>query len=195
MTGTSSSTEATPSEAPAALQGGAGVQEAPAAPRGGAEPTDWRAEAEKWKALSRKNEERAHSNAEKAKRLDELEEKSKSEMQKALERADAAEKRAAALEVQATRARVAAARGVDVDLLTGSTEEEITACADRLLAWRGESAPSRPPASTPATDAGARGDTVAGPKQYTREDLKTMTPKQINEARRAGHLDRIMGVS
>lgn len=189
MTGTSSA------EAPNEAGEATGTQEAPAAPQGGAEPTDWKAEAEKWKALSRKNEERAHSNAEKAKRLDELEEKSKSEMQKAQERADAAEKRAAALEVQATRARVAAAKGVDVELLAGSTEEEITACADRLLAWRGESAPPKPPAATPATDAGARGDTIGGPKQYTREDLKTMTPKQINEARRAGHLDHIMGVS
>lgn len=170
-------------------------QEDQEASQGGPTEPDWKAEAEKWKALSRKNEERAHSNAEKAKRLDELEEKSKSEMQKALERADAAEKRAAALEVQATRARVAAAKGVDVELLTGTTEEEITAAADRLLAWRGESAPPKPPASTPATDAGARGDTVNGAKQYTREDLKTMTPKQINEARRAGHLDHIMGVS
>lgn len=155
---------------------------------------DWRAEAEKWKALSRKNEATARSNAEKAKRLDQIEEQSKTELQKALEAQAAAEKRAAALEVEATRARVAAAKGVDADLLTGTTEEEISQSADRLLAWRGESAPKLP-ASTSAKAAGARGDTVSGPSQLTREDLKTMTPQQINEARRAGRLNDIMGVS
>lgn len=157
---------------------------------------DWRAEAEKWKALSRKNEARAQSNADKAKRLDEIEERSKTEMQKAIERAEAAEKRASRLEVEAARARVAAAKGVDADLLTGTTEEEITQAADRLLAWRGDSAPTpRPPASTPAKDAGARGDNVQGPSQLTCEDLRTMTPKQILEARDQGRLNHIMGVS
>lgn len=156
---------------------------------------DWKAEAERWKALSRKNEERAKANAAKAKQLDEIEERSKTEMQKAVERAEAAERRAADLQVQAVRARVAAAKGVAADLLTGTTEEEITEAADRLLAWRGETTtPTKPPASTPATDAGARGDAIAAVSQLTREDLKTMTPKQINEARVQGRLNHIMGV-
>lgn len=159
------------------------------------ETVDWKAEAEKWKALSRKNETAAKSNAEKAKRLDEIEEQSKSELQKALDAKDAAEKRAAALEVETTKARVAAAKGVDASLLTGTTEEEITQAADRLLAWRGEPTTPKPPASTSANDAGARGDTVGGPSQLTREDLKSMTPAQINEARRQGRLNQIMGVS
>ena len=77
-----------------------------------------------------------------------------------------------------------------------NVQEEITQAADRLLAWRGDSAPTpRPPASTPASDAGARGDNVQGPSQLTREDLRTMTPKQILEARDQGRLNHIMGVS
>lgn len=157
--------------------------------------TDWKAEADRWKALSRQNEARAKANADKAKRLDEIEEQAKTEMQKAIERAEAAEKRAADLEVQATRARIAAAKGVSADLLTGTTEEEITESADRLLAWRSEtSTPPKPPASTPATDAGARGDVIGSVAQLTREDLKSMTPKQINEARIQGRLNHIMGV-
>ena len=79
-----------------------------------------------------------------------------------------------------------------MDLLTGTTQEEITASADRLLAWRG---PTTPPASTSSADAGQRGDNVAGPRQLTREDLKAMTPAQINKARRDGQLNQIMGVS
>lgn len=158
------------------------------------ETVDYKAEAEKWKSLSRKNEDRARENAAKAKRLDEIEEQSKSALQKALEAQQAAEKRAAELEVTALRARIAAQKGVDVDLLTGNTEEEIAAAADRLIAWRGEAAP-KVPASTSSDDAGPRGDQISGPAQLTRDDLKDMTPKQINQARLAGQLNTIMGVS
>lgn len=169
-----------------------GTATAPQAPQETA-TVDWKAEAEKWKALSRQNEDRAKANADKAKRLDAIEEQSKSEMQKLLEAKEAAEKRAAAAETASLKARIAATKGVDVDLLTGTTQEEITASADRLLAWRGPVTP--PPASTSSADAGQRGDNVAGPRQLTREDLKAMTPEQINKARRDGQLNQIMGVS
>ena len=160
-----------------------------------AEKADYQAEAEKWKSLSRKNEDRARENAEKAKRLDELEEKSKSEIQKAIEAREAAEKRASALEVKVLRASIASTKGVDADLLTGSTEEEITAAADKLLAWRGQSTPAGPPASTSSSDAGEKGDLVGQARQLTRDDLKGMTPKQINDARREGKLNQIMGIT
>jgi hypothetical protein len=39
-------------------------------------------------------------------------------------------------------------------------------------------------------DQGARGST---PAQLTREDLKNMTPEQINEARLAGRTDKLLG--
>ena len=160
-----------------------------------AEKVNYQAEAEKWKSLSRKNEDRARENAEKAKRLDELEEKSKSEIQKAIEAREAAEKRASALEVKVLRASIASAKGVDADLLTGSTEEEITAAADKLLAWRGPATPAGPPASTSSSDAGEKGDLVGQVRQLTRDDLKGMTPKQINDARREGKLNQIMGIT
>lgn len=171
------------------------IAAAPAPPATTTETVDWKGEAEKWKALSRKNEAVAKSNAEKAKKFDEIEERSKTELQKALDARAAAEERAAALEVEATRARVAAAKGVDASLLVGATEEEITASADRLIAWRGAATTPTPPASTSSGDAGTRGDTVEGPKQLTREDLKAMTPAQINKARKDGQLNNIMGVS
>lgn len=152
---------------------------------------DWEAEAKRWKALSRQNEARAKENAEKARLFDEHEEQGKTELQKALDKAAQAEARVKALEVQAVRAQVAAAKGVDVDLLSGSTLEELEASADRLLAWRGAQIPK----GAPASDAGHRGEEIRSSKQLTREDLKTMSAEQINQARRAGQLNDVMGLA
>lgn len=52
------------------------------------------------------------------------------------------------------RSDIARTKGVDPELLTGSTEEEMTAHADRLLAWRGDK-PTPPPNPNPAQGAGA----------------------------------------
>jgi len=74
----------------------------------------------------------------KAAKLAEIEESNKTEAQKLAERAEAAERRAAEYESKALRAEVAAAKGVPVNLLTGSTQEELEAAADALIAFRGE---------------------------------------------------------
>lgn len=74
----------------------------------------------------------------KADKLTKIEEANKTEAEKAAARAEAAEKRAAELEVKAIRAEVAAAKGVPVSLLTGSTQEELEAAADALIEFRGE---------------------------------------------------------
>lgn len=125
----------------------------PAAPdTGTTEPSgtegakDWAAEAEKWKALARKHEGNAKANAEAASRLAALEESQKTEQQKLAERADKAEREAAAARAETIRFRVAAAKGVPAELLSGSTEEELTAAADRLIEFRGgnQTAPARP---------------------------------------------------
>lgn len=156
-----------------------------------AQKVDWEAEARKWKELSRKNEARMKENAEKARLYDEAQEQGKSELQKALDKAAQAEARVKALEVQAARAQVAAAKGVDMDLLSGSTMEELEASADRLLAWRGAQIPK----GAPSSDAGHRGEEIRSSKQLTREDLKTMSAEQINQARRAGQLNDVMGIA
>lgn len=156
-----------------------------------AQETNWEAEARKWKEMSRKNEARMKENAEKARLYDEAQEQGKTELQKALDKAEQAEARVKALEVQAVRAQVAAAKGVDVDLLSGSTLEELEASADRLLEWRGAQIPK----GAPSSDAGHRGDEIRSSKQLTREDLKTMSAEQINQARRAGQLNDVMGLA
>lgn len=168
------------------------AQDAPAAAaEDTAQQVDWEAEARKWKELSRKNESRMKENAEKARLYDEAQEQGKSELQKAQEAAAKAEARAAAMEAEALRAKVAAATGVDADLLSGSSEEELRASAERLLAWRGAQVPK----GAPATDAGVRGDEIRAARQLTREDLKKMSPAEIIKARQDGQLNNIMGIA
>lgn len=180
----------------AAAETGGDAAPAPDAPSTGADneaaqKVDWEAEARKWKELSRKNESRMKENAEKARLYDEAQEQGKSELQKAQEAAAKAEARAAAMEAEAMRAKVAAATGVDADLLSGSSEDELRASAERLLAWRGAQVPK----GAPATDAGVRGDEIRAARQLTREDLKKMSPAEIIKARQDGQLNNIMGVA
>mgnify|MGYP000683785798 FL=1 len=181
-------------DAPSAEAGGdaTSAQETPAATaEDTAQQVDWEAEARKWKELSRKNESRMKENAEKARLYDEAQEQGKSELQKAQEAAAKAEARAAAMEAEVMRAKVAAATGVDADLLSGSSEEELRASAERLLAWRGAQVPK----GAPATDAGVRGDEIRAARQLTREDLKKMSPAEIIKARQDGQLNNIMGIA
>lgn len=181
-------------DAPAAETSGdsPAAQETPAATaEDTAQQVDWEAEARKWKELSRKNESRMKENAEKARLYDEAQEQGKSELQKAQDAAAKAEARAAAMEAEAMRAKVAAATGVDADLLSGSSEEELRASAERLLAWRGAQVPK----GAPATDAGVRGDEIRAARQLTREDLKKMSPAEIIKARQDGQLNNIMGIA
>lgn len=181
-------------DAPSAEAGGdaTSAQETPAATaEDTAQQVDWEAEARKWKELSRKNESRMKENAEKARLYDEAQEQGKSELQKAQEAAAKAEARAAAMEAEAMRAKVAAATGVDADLLSGSSEDELRASAERLLAWRGAQVPK----GAPATDAGVRGDEIRAARQLTREDLKKMSPAEIIKARQDGQLNNIMGIA
>lgn len=74
-----------------------------------------------------------------ASKLTEIEEANKTEAEKVAERLAAAEKRAVELEAKATRAEVAAAKGVPIGLLSGSTKEELEASADALIQFKGES--------------------------------------------------------
>lgn len=150
---------------------------------------DLSAEVDKWKALSRKNEQRARDNESAAKRLAEIEDANKSELEKVLARAEAAEKAVAEATATALRASVANTKGVPLELLSGSTQEDLEASADKLLAFKGTA-----PKAGPSDGAGNVGSTIAGEKQITsREELKSMSPEQINKARAEGRLDTLMG--
>lgn len=117
---------------------------------------------------ARKQAEKRAAAAEKA--VKEYADRDKTELEKAVERAAEAEKRAAAAESQALRSNIAAAKGVPASSLTGTTEEELTASADALIAWRDQQvtppAPKRSPTSGGGFKSGATG-----------AESNTLTPK------------------
>jgi hypothetical protein len=158
-------------------------------------PVDLQAELDKWKAMSRKNEERAKANETAAKRLSEIEESQKTEIEKALARAEEAERRASAIELEATRNQVALSKGLtpsQAKRLVGTTLEELEADADDLLADLKASKPAKAPSSD---GQGAQGEKVGTGKQIvSRDQLKTMTRQEINQAREDGRLDSLLGI-
>ncbi len=99
--------------------------------------TDWKAEARKWETRSKENLAQAKANEEAARRLAEIEETQKTEAQRAQERLEAAEKRASELELRSMRAEIAAEKGLPVQLLSGSNEDEIRQAAEALIAYKG----------------------------------------------------------
>lgn len=90
--------------------------------------TDWKAEARKW-------ESRAKANYSAVEKLQTLEDEKKSELEKAQDKAAQALKEAEDAKREAARFRVAASNGIGdeyFDLLTGSTEVELTAQAEKI---------------------------------------------------------------
>ena len=154
-----------------------------------AKETDWKAEARKW-------EQRAKDNSTAAARLTEIEEASKSEAQKLADRAAAAEAKAAAYEareqIAGWKAEVSKETGVPAALLAGSTREEIEAHA--AIAAPLIATPQAPAVPIVPTE-GTKGNAGSGASQLTVEDLKTLTPDQVNEARRSGRLNRVLGIN
>lgn len=110
------------------------------------EPTATADEVAKWKALARKHEAEVKQLRPQAAKAKELEDAQLTELEKTAERAAQAEARAAALELQVTRERVAREKGLTdfAEFLTGTTEEEIAAQADRLAERLPGRAPGRP---------------------------------------------------
>ncbi|KQW07652.1 hypothetical protein ASC66_01235 [Leifsonia sp. Root4] len=78
-------------------------------------------------------------------RVKEFEDRDKSESEKQAERLAEFERENAELRSAKTRSEVAAAKGVPAALLTGSTQEELEASANALVAFRGE--PAKPSAA------------------------------------------------
>lgn len=152
---------------------------------------DYAAEAEKWKALSRQNEARAKENAEAAKRLKEIEDAQKSEAEKAAEALAELKRENESLRLGKLRSDVAAAKGVPVELLNGTTEDELNASADAALAWLNKSGKT----AAPADKQGLDGKSADRPAQLTAEQLKALTPEQRVAAHEAGQLADLLGAS
>jgi len=161
----------------------------PPAPAAPAQETDWKAEARKW-------ESRAKENSEARQRLSEIEEASKSEAQKLADRAAAAEAKVAQYESEKQQREwvkaVSDETGVPAGVLRGSTLEELQAHADSLksLVSKEPDAPRGPHVPSEGTAAG----NGKGVSQLTQDDLKSMSPEQVNKARRDGRLNRLLGI-
>lgn len=76
-------------------------------------------------------------------KVKEFENAQKSEAEKQAERIAEIERENAELKSAKTRAEVAAAKGVPAALLTGSTQEELEASADALIAFKGAQEPQK----------------------------------------------------
>lgn len=156
------------------------------------EPTDWVAEARKWEA-------RAKENKTAAEKLAALEESQKTEAQKLADRATAAEAERDALksekQVAAWKTDVAKATGVPAAALAGSNLEEIQAHAELLKPLI--AAPSTEDPTPLAPHVPSEGTPPSGgvATQLNANDIASMTPEQINAARKAGRLNRVMGIS
>lgn len=103
----------------------------------------------------------------KAQKYAEWEEANKTEAQKTADRLAAIERENAELKTGKRRAEVAADKGVPAALLTGSTQEELEAAADALIAFRGESKATGPTSSSlgrvnTGTDLGADARSILG---------------------------------
>lgn len=98
----------------------------------------------------------------KASKYDELEEKNKSELEKERDRAAKAEERAAKAEREALKSRVAAEKNVPASALSGSTEDELKASADALIAWRGGQNPPPSPSQLGSGSGGGAGGAGGG---------------------------------
>jgi hypothetical protein len=149
---------------------------------------DWKAESDKFKALAKNWEARAKGNTEKAKAFDEFQESQKTEQQRLADRATAAEAKVAEMEARTLRAEVAAAKGIPVTLLSGTTQVELEASADALIAFRGEKPKPDFGGGDRGSDVGAKG------AQLTRGALSSMTPDEINQARIDGRLNDLLGI-
>jgi hypothetical protein len=121
--------------------------------------------------------------AELAAKVDEFEkaklsekERAEKELADAQAAAKAAREEAAAAQLDALRHRIAAKNGVPAELLTGLTEDDLTASAEAALKWRGAATPEQPKAPKPDPSVGPRGEQVVSGAELYRQKHPQRTP-------------------
>lgn len=168
---------------------------------------DWKAAHDKLLADARKWEQRSKANAAAAKELETLRKQTMTDQEKAVAEAKAAARAEVLAEVGAERVETAiraalAGRGVDPDALLDGLDrkrfidESGQPDNTRINEWVGRLAPqqqSKPP--TKDLGQGARQGATQPAQITSREQLKTMTPQQIEQARLEGRLNTLMGVT
>lgn len=163
---------------------------------------DWKSEAEKWKALARKHE---NANASSLKELEQLRTAQMTESEKAIAEAEkrGRDSALAAMRTEVAEARLraaAAGKVADVDALVDFVDLGKFVTDDGVDSSAIEAAVERftkvlPPAQQPKfgnADLGPQGNR---PRQLTKDDLRTMNPDQIEDARLKGQLDSLLGIT
>lgn len=136
---------------------------------------DYKAESEKWKKFARENEKRAKENADKATKFDKLEESKKTESEKLQARIAELEGELSKTQRTALVSRLQAKHGFeddDLDFLTGTDEETLTAQAEKLAARLGKVAEDAGKPRAP------KADTTQGASQkkpYALNDFDALT--------------------
>lgn len=138
------------------------------------------------KDLDRRLAEAERLNADLAAKVQEFQDRDKSDQQKLADQVTALQKQIAAKDAEVVKAKhaslraaVAAEKGVPAAGLTGTTEEELRASADELIAWRDAAAvkrPPKPPAPTTGLKSGASttGDQSTDPKERAAQALRQL---------------------
>lgn len=170
----------------------------PAADDATPDATMLQAEIDKWKALSRKNEERFKSASQE---LDGFRQSQMSDTEKAIEAAKVEARNAALSEVgtRLVNAELRAASSAAGVTLPGAEflnldsflDEDGNPSSARIQEFVSSlPTPSSEPTYAQNIGLGRQGSPAAG--QLTREDLSRMSPREINEARKAGKCDSLM---
>jgi hypothetical protein len=155
----------------------------------GASETDWKKEARKWEARAKE----AQTFKEQAEKWREYEQSQKSEHEKLAEKLASAEAIASEANAKLIRYEIASQKGIPadaLDLLNGSTREELEVAADKLLSLIGEQTKNKLP--MPDVNQGKPAPAAVG--QLTKADLESMTPAEINKARAEGRLNELLGI-
>lgn len=102
---------------------------------------DWKAMARKWEKRAKENAKQAAANADAKKRLDEAADTDKTEVDRLREAIEALQTENAGNKLKALRADVSSRTGVPVELLTGTTEEELNDQAEAINTFVTANAP------------------------------------------------------
>lgn len=133
---------------------------------------DWKAMARKWEKRAKDNAKKAEANADAKKRLDEAAETDKTEVDRLREAIESLQTENASNKLKALRADVSQRTGVPVELLTGTTEDELNDQAEAINAFVTANTP-KPKPSTNGTKpkeklrSGAQG----GKSEMSREEV------------------------
>lgn len=167
------------------------------------ETVDLASEVEKWKALSRKNEQQAKANAQAAKELEALKKESLTDQERLIESTREETRLAVRLEYASKLVDAELKSALNGRVLEGNAilsfdkSQFIDSSGDidseAVKAWV-EAHTKSPDIPTPDLGQGIRSKTISGSSIIrSREELASMSDKEILEARKDGRLDLLMG--